>query len=220
MTGSPTLLRRLINLTVRHATRISPACRAPWAAAMREEVRNISDDSEALQWALGCLRTCYGERFGIMKPLDSRIARLGVGLWMAFQAISKLFDGSFVLSYKFQLLGVTRFLGLRTEGDDYRRFVPLLDATSTWEPIFSLVASGLYLACVVQFLRRRRSAGFFCGAALLLSSAQWFHNLNMPLFVQAFSPAHLHRDSLILSLTGLLLALMAYDMHSRESPSR
>jgi hypothetical protein len=42
---------------------------------------------------------------------------------------------------KLHALGVTRLLGARTEGDDYRRFIPLMDATPAWKPVMSLLAS-------------------------------------------------------------------------------
>ena len=35
---------------------------------------------------------------------------------MALQAISGFFDGLFVLSYKLQLLEITSFLGVQTDG--------------------------------------------------------------------------------------------------------
>jgi hypothetical protein len=77
---------------------------------------------------------------------------------MAIQAWSGVFDGFFDLSYKFGALGLTQFLGLRTEGDNYRRFIPLMNVTPAWEPVVSLLASAFYLAAMVQVLRRRRSA--------------------------------------------------------------
>jgi hypothetical protein len=55
----------------------------------------------------------------------------------------------FFLSYKFGALGLTQFLGLRTEGDDYRRFIPLMNVTPAWEPVVSLLASAFYLAAMV-----------------------------------------------------------------------
>ena len=82
----------------------------------------------------------------------------GVAFGMAIQAWSGVFDGFFDLSYKFGALGLTQFLGLRTEGDNYRRFIPLMNVTPAWEPVVSLLASAFYLAAMVQVLRRRRSA--------------------------------------------------------------
>ena len=42
----------------------------------------------------------------LMRLLDFRIARWGIFFWMAIQAWSGVFDGFFVLSYKFGALGV------------------------------------------------------------------------------------------------------------------
>jgi hypothetical protein len=98
---SPTFHRRLAGAVVRHATSVLPRGRAAWAAAMREEIDHISDDHEALRWSLGCLRAGYSERIQIMRLLDFWIVRCGLAFWIALQALSGVFDGIFVLSYKF-----------------------------------------------------------------------------------------------------------------------
>jgi hypothetical protein len=74
-----------------------------------------------------------------VRLLDFWIARWGIVFWMAIQAWSGVFDGFFVLSYKFGALGLTQFLGLRTEGDNYRRFIPLMNVTPAWEPVVSML---------------------------------------------------------------------------------
>lgn len=205
---APTFHRWLAHAVARHAVGVLPRSRASWAVAMREEIRHIPDDHEALRWSLGCLRACYGERMRMTELLDFRVARWGMAFWMALQAWSDLFDGIFVLSYKLRALGITQFLGLRTEGDDYRRFIALMDETSIWEPAVSLSASMLYLAAMVQLLRRRRSAAGLFTAGLVLHTAQWIHGLATPAFVQAFSSAHLRRDALLYLITALLCMLL------------
>jgi hypothetical protein len=220
MTGHPTVLRRVTNALVRHTSRVLPASCATWATAMHEEVRNISDDGEALRWALGCLRTGYSERFRVMKLLDLRVVRWGMALWMSRQGISCLFDGCLVLSYKLQLLGITGFLGGQTEGDDYRRFIPVMDATRVWESAVSLLAAVLYIAVVVQILRRNRFAFALFTAAITLNLGLWIHDLSKPQFVQAFSSAHLQRDAMLYLITALLGVLLWQDKQVRQPLSK
>jgi hypothetical protein len=213
----PTFHRLLADAVVRHATGVLPRGRAAWAAAMREEIRHMSDDRQALRWSLGCLRASYSERMQIMKLLDFWIVRLGLAFWIALQVLNGVFDGVFVLSYKFHALGFTRFLGLRTEGDDYRRFIPLMNGTPTWEPAVSLLASVFYLAAMVQVLRRHRSATGLFFAGLVLSVVLWVHTLATPAAVQAFSAAHLRRDALLYVVTALV-GMMLWE--GNRSPQR
>ena len=142
-----------------------------------------------------------------MTLLDFLTVRCAIAFWVALQALSGIFDGIFVLSYKFHALGTTQFLGLRTEGDDYRRFIPLMNGTPVWGPVVSLLASAFYLAALVQVLRRRRSATGLFFAGLVLSAGLWVETLATPA-VQAFSPAHLKRDALLYVITALLGLLL------------
>jgi hypothetical protein len=154
-----------------------------------------------------------------MRLLDFRIARWGIVFWMALQAWSGVFDGFFVLSYKFGALGLTQFLGLRTEGDNYRRFIPLMNVTPAWEPVVSLLASAFYLAAMVQVLRRRRSATGLIFAGLVLSVGLWVQTLATPVSVQAFTSAHLRRDALLYLITALIgMLLWEGNKSLRRSP--
>jgi hypothetical protein len=208
VTTLPPFRRWLAEAVVRHAARILPRRRAVWAAAMREEICHISDDHEALRWSLGCLRTGYTERMRLLRLLDFVIVRLGIAFWVALQAWSGVFDGVFVLSYKLHALGITQYLGLRTEGDDYRRFIPLMNEMAVWKPVGSLLASALYLAAMVQVLRRRRSATGLFFAGLGLSVGLWVQTVVTPGFVRAFSSAHVRRDTLLYLITALLGMLL------------
>jgi hypothetical protein len=103
---------------------------------------------------------------------------------MALQAISGFFDGLVVLSYKLQLLEITSFLGVQTEGGDYRRYSRLMDATPVWGSAASLLSGVLYLAAVAQILRRKRSAHLRRDALLylviaLLGALRWLGNGSM-----------------------------------------
>jgi hypothetical protein len=151
-----------------------------------------------------------------MRVLDFRSTRLCMALGMTFQAISCFFDGCLLLSYKLRLLGITKFLGLRTEGDDYRRLIPLMDATPLWSPVLALFAGTLYTVVAIKVLRQRKPAFGLLIAALALSAGQWIHELNNPLFTEAFSFPHLTRDALMYAVTALLAAVLAWQPDIRR----
>jgi hypothetical protein len=108
---------------------------------------------------------------------------------------------------------------LRTEGDDYRRFIPLMNGTPVWGSVVSLLASAFYLAALVQVLRRRRSATGLFFAGLVLSVGLWVKTLATPA-VQAFSPAHLKRDALLYVITALVGMLLWEGNKSLRQPTR
>ena len=51
-----------------------------------------------------------------------------LALAIALQVVRALFAPAMVLSWRFGALDVTTALGRQTAGDDYRRFIPLLQA--------------------------------------------------------------------------------------------
>ena len=152
-----------------------------------------------------------------MKLLEFWIVRFGLAFWIALQVLNGVFDGVFVLSYKFHALRITQFLGLRTEGDDYRRFIPLMNGTPTWEPAVSFLASAFYLAAMVQVLKRHRSATGLFSAGLVLSVVLWVQTLATPA-VQAFSAAHLRRDALLYVITALV-GMLLWEGNKSPQPS-
>lgn len=220
--------RRLAEVLVRYAAQLLPPGRSEWAAAMREEVLHISDANAAVRWAVGCVGAGIKERIRSMNPMTLRWFRWGASGWLALQALSGLFDGIFVLCYKFQYLfnyrlqrvGIMEFLGQRTEGDDYRRFVPLMNATGIWEPLVALLASALYLAAITQVLRRKAHAFSFFLGALALSIGPWLYSLSKAEVLQTFSLHHLVRDGVIYGLTAVLGVAIWRDANSRVSSSQ
>jgi hypothetical protein len=62
MTGVPSRCRRWAVTLARHAARMLPGTRSPWAQAMRRELDYIADDRVALRWALGCVLASYRVR--------------------------------------------------------------------------------------------------------------------------------------------------------------
>ena len=150
----------------------------------------------------------YAERIRLLALPDIRLARWGIACWLALQAVQSLFNGSFVLAYKLRLLGITQFLGLRTEGDDYRRFVPILDLTPAWEGALELALCAVYFTVCVQVLRRQRIAFGALATAVLLATGLWAYNESSPVFVQDFSSAARLRDLLMIAVTALLALLL------------
>jgi hypothetical protein len=62
MNAAPGRWRRLAASLARHAARILPGARSPWADAMRRELDYIEDDPAAVRWALGCVLASYRTR--------------------------------------------------------------------------------------------------------------------------------------------------------------
>ncbi len=147
-------------------------------------------------------------RFRLLELLDFRLARWAIAGWLALRAAESLFNAAFVLSYKLRWLGLTEFLGLRTEGDDYRRFVPILDLTPAWEGVLELGLCAVYVTVCVQVLRRQRVAVGALAAAVLLAAGLWAYNESSPVFVQGFSSAARLRDLLLVAVTALLALLL------------
>jgi hypothetical protein len=55
-----------------------------------------------------------------------------LALVIGFEAFRALFAPLMVLSYRLGDIGVTQALGGLTPGDDYRRFIPLMDTVPGW----------------------------------------------------------------------------------------
>jgi hypothetical protein len=62
MNAVPNRWRRLAVSLARHAARVLPGARSPWAEAMRRELDYIDDDPAAVRWALGCVLVSYKAR--------------------------------------------------------------------------------------------------------------------------------------------------------------
>jgi len=204
---------------MRLAAKVFPFGRQEWAAAMHAELQGIENDCEALRWAIGCLRTGLRERCRL-GLLDLRVARWTVALWAIYQVEGNLCDAFLVLSYKLGQLGITQFLSRCTGSKDYHPLVSLFDATAVWEPSLCLVGGALYLLGVVAVLRRSHYAFALFLSALLGEVSLWLYELTKPLFVAIYSSADLVHDTLLYTVTALLvLALWQDSRISRRSMS-
>ncbi|HET7086412.1 MAG TPA: hypothetical protein VFI23_16685 [Rhizomicrobium sp.] len=161
--------RRFAKALMRHAARVMP--RGEWGEAMRNELDAIADDHVALDWALGCVIAGYGERMNVM--LQTWYARSGLACLMALLACREFFAPLLIFAYRTQNLGLAHFLGLRTAGDDYRRLIPVMDATPAWLPLLWVAAGLLFLMALGRMLLRKDGSVplFFLAFALDLAGA-------------------------------------------------
>jgi len=162
------LCRRLAQTLMRHAARIMPAREKNWGEAMQNELQVIEDDQVALRWAFGCVIAGFTERMSAL--LQTWYGRSGLACLIALLAVREFFAPLLIFAYRMQYLGLAHFLGLRTEGDDYRRLIPVMDATPSWLPVLWVAAGLLYLIALWRMLRRTggSTAPFFLGFALEL----------------------------------------------------
>jgi hypothetical protein len=111
----------------------------------------------------------YRERAYVM--LQTWYARAALACLIAALALREFFAPLLIFAWRMQYLGLAHFLGLRTAGDDYRRLVPLLEATPAWLPLLWVAAGLLYLIALWRMLRRRDGGAgfFFLGFALELA---------------------------------------------------
>jgi hypothetical protein len=162
MSGS--LSRRIARRLMRHAARVMPA--PEWGAAMQNELEAIADDRVALRWTVGCLVAGYSERANSM--LQSWYVRLAVAGLILLLAANEFFAPLLIFAYRMHYLGLAHFLGLRTAGDDYRRLIPVMDATPSWLPVLWVASGLLLLVALWRMLRRSEGSAmlFFLAFAL------------------------------------------------------
>jgi hypothetical protein len=69
-----------------------------------------------------------------------------------------VFAQTMTLAWRLGATGVLGVMGAQTPGDDYHRFIPLLQLVPDWYVAAGFVAGALVLASAVQLVRRRPSA--------------------------------------------------------------
>lgn len=208
---SARLLRRIAVGLVAHADKILPPARLSWAAAMKHELHHIEDDLEALTWATGCVLASYVERSKVMNVLQTWYARGLLTLLIVGQVLSMLFATVLTAAYRLHYLRVARFLGGVTPGDDYRRFIPLMNSTPWWIHGLWIAASVLLFASGWQLLRNRSAAFPVFAAAWVLGAAGNLISQSTPAYREVFSfpVPSFPRDYLIPAATALLPVLIA-----------
>lgn len=221
MSARSPLMRRLAFALLGHAALIMPSTRSPWAAAMKHEIHHIDRDFEALTWAAGCVAASYVERSRLMNLIQTWGVRSLLALLVFGRAVDLLFATALTLAYRLRYLDVARFLGGFTPGDDYRRFIPLMEATPLWLHGLWIAGSVLCLVTAWELLRNRRAAFLAFAAAWIAGAAGEFINCTMPEYraVFSFSEPQFTRDYLIPIARALVPVLVAAALwaHSRCS---
>lgn len=211
MNPYPSFLRRTALALMAHAAHVLPSSRSSWAEAMKHEVHHIDGDLDALSWAVGCVLASYVERSRVMNAIDMWYARAFLALLIGGEVLNMLFATVLSAAYRFHYLGVAGFLGGFTPGDDYRRFIPLMNATPWWMHGLWVAAGVLFFVAAVQLLRNRRSAFPLFAAAWVLGAVGNLISQSMPVYkeVFSFSAPLFKRDYLIPAATALVPVFIA-----------
>jgi hypothetical protein len=211
MSPHPSFLRRTALALMAHAAAVLPPSRAPWAEAMSHELSEINSDVEALTWAAGCVLASYVERSRVLTFMDTWYVRAFLALLIGSQVLSMLFATILTVAYRRHYLGIAAFLGSFTPGDDYRRFIPLMEVPNWWLHGLWVSASVLFFASGWELLRKRRSAFPLFAAAWVLGTVGNLISQSSPVYRQVFSfPTPMFtRDYLIPAATALLPVFIA-----------
>lgn len=178
---------------------------------MDHELQNIDDDLEALTWAAGCVVASYVERGRVMDVVRTRPARVLLTLLIAREVLSMLFATALAAAYRLRYLRLAEFLGGFTPGDDYRRFIPLLEATPWWVHGLWVAAAFLFLLSAWHLSRDDRAAFHLFALAWALGSVGSWVTASLPAYKGAFAfPEPLFtRDYVIPVVTAVVPVLIA-----------
>jgi hypothetical protein len=159
--------RRLAEGLARAAARMAPADRSEWGTAMLAELDHVSGDGRALRWASGCLLAAALWRLDATELGRGPAARILLALAIGVQVLRALFAPVMVLSWRLGALDVTAALGRQTPGDDYRRFIPLMQAVPDEVMFAELSAAVLFVLAALTIRRGGKLAlWLFLGAVL------------------------------------------------------
>ena len=213
--------RRIALALMEHAAQVLPSARSKWGEAMRHEIHHIENDREALKWACGCVLASYVERSRARSIMNSGWVRAFLVPSIVCEALSMLFATALTVAYRIHDPAAAAFLGSFTPGDDYHRFIPLIDATPWWIHALWVTAAVLFVTCAVQLCRKRRAAFLVFAAAWVLGAIGNLISQSIPAYSQAFSiPAPIFpRDYFIPAVTALVPVLIALTLwvHSRSA---
>lgn len=208
-------LRTLAVRLCRCAVRLTPPPARDWADAMAREVDEIDDDRAAVSWAWGAFTACLGERIRSMAILMT-LLRLGLAGLCALFALGTALPAAMLLAYR---TGATRWLEALAgamPGDDYHRFIPLLDALPGWQLPAALVTIALYGVAGLLILFRRKAAAWALAVCLALAVASLAANHANPVFQHVFSPQELRSDYVGLAMKAVVAAAAAWAVRPRR----
>jgi hypothetical protein len=218
------LYRRCAMMLARWASRLLTTDCASWGEAMRCEVEHIDDARVALRWAAGALWAAGLQRTG--KLLTSRWAACGIALCILLQALGMLFAPTLIIAWRLRWLQLDGFLGGQLPGDQYQRFIPLMNSTPLWQMALWIAVALLFLVAGWRLLRRGHGAfALFATAVLLVyasSSASWidmeFHPALAAIYRHTFTftKPNFRRDDLIPTAQQVFPLLVAAILWCRE----
>ena len=147
----------------------------------------------------------------MMNLLHRWYARGFLALLILGQAVNMLFATVLTGAYRLNYVGVATFLGAFTPGDDYHRFIPLMDVTPWWLHGLWFAASLLFFASAWQLLCNRPSAFLLFAVAWVLGTVGDLISRSLPAYQQVFSfPEPLFtRDVLIPAAAFIVPLVMA-----------
>jgi hypothetical protein len=148
--------REVARALVSHARRVMPENRAFWSEGMMNELAHIDNDGAALRWAWGGVVTAYLER--VSAVFGSAPVRGILILPLLFETMQAVFAQTMTVAWRMGATDVLGVMGEQTPGDDYHRFVPLLQLVPNWYVAAGFLAGALVLGSAVQLVRRRPSA--------------------------------------------------------------
>jgi hypothetical protein len=160
------MLRSLASLLGRHARRALPPSRAKWADAIQRETEHLEDDWQALRWASGSVVAAYRERLGAMDLTALGAGRVIVMIIFAGLALRDFFATLLTVAYRTGALGVAERLGRTTAGDDFRRFIPLMESVPVWLHTMWVSAGVLYLLGIAGIALRMHRVHLFVVVAV------------------------------------------------------
>src|SRR6202035_267619 len=105
-----------------------------------------------------------------------------ITLLIGFQALLSFLSLLLPLSQRLGLTGITTTLGLFTQGPDYRRFIPLVEAMPVGLMGLSAISGVLYLTAAWLLLRQRTTSFLAFAAALAISLVRWSIFTRMPAY--------------------------------------
>jgi hypothetical protein len=161
--------RRVALGLAQHALRVMPQSRRFWAAGMANEVEHIEESGAALRWALGAVFAAYLEL--ATSIFGATPVRILLVLPLLFAASQAIFAQCLTLAWRMHATAVCNFIGQFTPGDDYHRFIPLMERMPDWYVVLGFAAAALLLSAIVQLMRRHFSAPLLVIAAMLVETA-------------------------------------------------
>jgi len=205
--------REVSRALVSHAQMVMPESLAFWSAGMANEVDHIEDDGAALRWAAGGVMMSYLERASAV--FGSGPVRGLLILPLLFEVMQAVFAQTMTIAWRLDAKSVLKAMGAQTPGDDYHRFIPLLQLVPDWYLVSGFFAGALVLASAVQLVRRRRSAVILFIAGIVVGMvAETLVHMNPPFNHAArqvfqFQDVRTMRDWVIPIATQLLPVFIA-----------